>query len=305
MASPYNNTNTTLVVDVSKWVPGFDVGILKAGGVRGIVARIGEGMNDKPDPTFGPYVQAAYDNDIPAMGYYVIHPELIDNTKGCVDEHLNRIKAFVANKDIRAIWIDSEITKDGRGLPIAPQWISDRTRSLIDETQRAFPKMKVGLYTGGWYVDGSAPQMKTWMYKYPLWWAYYTVSAGGPVEWTDLAKYYPEKMPNNLPPGANGKDAATLTMWQWTGDKLKLPGMYSDAAKVNRAAADVNFYMGNETAFYRWLDYVPRGTNPPPPDEEPEDPGEPTPPPADSAALARIEAKIDVILKYVQDMRAL
>ena len=308
MVSPFNSSNTTLVVDVSKWVPGFDVGVLKMGGVRAIVARIGEGLNDKADPTFGPYVQAAYDNDIPAMGYYVIHPEMIDNTKGCVDEHLARIKAFTANKALTAIWIDSEITKDARGLPIAPQWISDRTRSLIDETQRAFPKLKVGLYTGGWYVDAYSPQMKTWMYKYPLWWAYYTITTGGFVEWSDLEKYYPAALPKNIPPGANGKDAAALTLWQWTGDKLKLPGMYSDENKVNRAAADINFFMGNEQALYRWLDYVPRGTQP---DPDPEDPTDPQQPPAtgDLAALMtellKIGADVKVIKAFIEDMRKL
>ena len=316
MASPFDSSNTTLVVDVSKWVPGSDVSVLRAGGVRGIVARIGEGLNDEPDPTWGPYVQAAYDNDIPAMGYYVIHPEMIDNTKGCVDEHLARIKKFTQNKYIKAIWIDSEIVYDGRGKVISPVWINDRTRRLIDETQKAFPHLKVGLYTGGWYVDAYSPQMKTWMYKYPLWWAYYTVSSGGPVEWADLAKYYPEKLPTNLPPDATGKGNAPLHLWQWTGDKLKLPGMYSDAAKANRAAADVNFFMGNEQAFYKWLDYIPRGTSQPEPEPEPEEP--PVEPPPDDeeppvtgdftavlTKLAEISTDVKIIKAFIEDMRKL
>ena len=74
MASPFNNSNTTLIVDVSKWVVAADVALLKAGGVRGIIARIGEGFNDTEDPMWAYYVQAAHDNDMPCMGYYVIHP---------------------------------------------------------------------------------------------------------------------------------------------------------------------------------------------------------------------------------------
>lgn len=275
MASPFSPSNTTLIVDVSKYVPGYDLNVLKAGGVRGIIARIGEGLNDVEDPTWAGYVQAAHNAGLPCMGYYVIHPEYIDNAPGCVTEHLKRIKKFVANKDIRGIWIDCEIYKDANGKAIAPAWISERTRSLIDETQKAFPNLVVGLYTGGWFVDAYAPAIKQWAYKYPLWWAYYTVTQTAQVEWADLKNYYPTALPKNLivDPSGNGK----LTVWQWSGDKLKLPGMTD--ANGNRIAADLNFYMGGEAAWYEFAKWTPTGE--PTPEPEPE----PDPDPVDTTAL--------------------
>lgn len=303
-ASPFNGDNTTLIVDVSKWVPVADVAVLKAGGVRGIIARIGEGMNNEPDPTWAYYVQAAYDNDIPCMGYYVIHPELIDNAPGCVTEHLNRIKKFVQNKAITGIWIDAEITTDGRGLPIAPKWISERTRSLIDETQRAFPDLVVGLYTGGWYIDGYSPEMKNWVHKYPLWWAYYTQPIGNriAIAWDKLKDYYPVKVPGNLPPDATGKATAKLNIWQWSGDHFQLPGMWARADKSLLAAADVNFFMGNEAAWYDFAHYFPRGggttdpEDPKPEDPKPEDPK----PPVVSGKLEA--ALVAAAKKFIEEM---
>lgn len=301
-APVFTSDNTTLIVDVSKWVPVADVAVLKAGGVRGIIARIGEGMNNEPDPTWAYYVQAAYDNDIPCMGYYVIHPELIDNAPGCVTEHLNRIKNFVQNKAITGIWIDAEITLDGRGLPIAPKWISDRTRSLIDETQRAFPNLVVGLYTGGWYIDGFSPEMKNWVHKYPLWWAYYTQPIGNriAISWEQLKNYYPVKLPVNLPPDATGKGTAKLNLWQWSGDHFQLPGMWARADKSLLAAADVNFFMGSEEAWYDFAGYFPRTT------PDPTDPTKPDPqyPPPATGDMATVLAKLDALQADVTKIKS-
>lgn len=282
MASPFNPGNTTLLVDVSKYVPVSDVALLKASGVRGIIARMGEGVNDTEDKTWAYYVQEAQNNDIPAFGYYVIHPELYDNAPGNVAEHLKRIKKFAQNKDIRGIFIDAEIFKDDRGLNIASGWISERTRSLIDEVQRAFPNLIVGLYTGGWYVDGYSPEMKNWIYKYPLWWAWYTqpIGQGLEIEWKDLPNYYPSRTPTNLPPDATGQGAAKMNLWQWTGDHFKLPGMYSRDDKSVRAACDLNFFMGDEQAFFEWCGYGPRGTTP----TTPTDPGDGDNPSGDDPA---------------------
>jgi hypothetical protein len=215
--SPFNSTNTTLIVDVSRYVPYADLSMLKAGGVRGIIARIGQGFANECDAMWPYYVQWAADNDLPCFGYWVIDPSWPDNTKGCIDEQLARINKFTANKKIQGVFIDAEIYKDAGGRNIAPSWISERTRGLIDETQRAHPNWIVGLYTAAWYTEYSRTTvsgqsirlMDTWMHKYPLWWAYYiSLASSVQVEWADLPSYYPLKTPGNLPPDATGNGAA-------------------------------------------------------------------------------------------------
>lgn len=270
-ASPFTPANTTLIVDVSKWVPVADLALLKAAGVRGIIARIGEGINVNEDPTWAYYVNEAAKVGIPCHGYYVIHPELYDNYDQNIKVQLSRIVQFCQNKTFAGLWIDAEIFKDADGKLIAPVWISERTRGMLDETARALGyRVPVGLYTGGWYVDSYCPQMKTWMYKYPLWWAWYTVTASAEIEWSALKDYYPAITPTNLPPDATGQKAATMSLWQWTGDRLKLPGMWSRTDRSVRAAADLNFFMGDENAWYEFSQFTPPAQPPdnPPPDQD-------------------------------------
>ncbi len=300
VTSPFNSNNTTLIVDVSKWVRRIDVSVLKAAGVRGIIARIGEGINTNEDDRWAYYVDQAAAAGIPCHGYFVNHPELYDNYDQNVNVQLSRIQQFCKNKTIHGLWIDCEVFKDSEGKITAPTWISERTRGLIDETQRAFPNIPVGLYTGGWFVDSYAPQMKVWIHKYPLWWAWYTVTQSATIEWEDLSSYYPMRTPTNLPPDATGQTGAKLSLWQWSGDRLKLPGMYNRDTGSDLAAADLNFFMGNEQAWYEFSNFTP--TAPPvdpPPDNDDDDPTNPPPVTGDLATvmaeLASIKAEVNRI----------
>lgn len=304
-SSPFNSSNTTLIVDVSKYVPFADVGLMKAAGVRGIIARVGQGFNTDEDPTFAYYVAEGAKHNIPVMGYYVFDPSWPDNEKGCIDEQLARLTKWTKNKQLYGMWIDSEIYLHNDGRQIAASWISNRTRSMIDETTRAFPQWKVGLYTGGWFVDSYSPEMKNWIYKYPLWWAYYVyIKDSVQLEWNQLASYYPLTTPKNVPPDATGQGTAKLNLWQWSGDRLKLPGMYADAAMTKRIAADVNFYMGDEKAWYEWCGLT---ANEPPPNPDPDPDPEPEPEPVDPspivAALKRIEAQNAEIIELMKKPR--
>lgn len=104
----------------------------------------------------------------------------------------------------------------------------------------------------------------------------------------------------NIPADTEGPQPPFISAWDfWWYGTQSLTGL--------AAAAVLFLFKGNVTALYKALGFTGTPTTPEPEpepdpvDPDPVDPGTPT----DSAAIARIEAKVDEILKYVRDMRNL
>jgi len=147
-------------------------------------------------------------------------------------------------QDAKAVMIDVEVRKEGYSSVVYAAEVS----KFCD---LAMAKWKIGIYTGEWFL----PYLSTWRKDVDYWWAQYPL-AFYPSERRELSW---DQLRAELEPFAGPANASrcpgTLRMWQFSGDKLILPG--------NNRAMDVNAFFGSLDELKNWLGYesVPDGGN--------------------------------------------
>jgi len=122
---------------------------------------------------------------------------------------------------VKYLWADLEAYK----VPMDANVRSERNRMFTDQVASRFGG-KTGVYTGKWYIDGYAPQMRLWLPKYPQWLAVWGSQPAvvTPMTWETLKAYW---LPDDyyitpVPPQVE------VVGHQFTGDKCILPGVYTD-----------------------------------------------------------------------------
>lgn len=273
MSTIYSTWRAGLVVDVSRYQRRIRADILRAAGVRLVIAKIGQGtaMDEK-------FEQHKSECDLMSMPLAAYHwPDPIQSARPQAEAVLRWIDKY---KNIRAIcgdyeqwwsvwgtWYQAVAKKIAWAAveTLSPARISDvyEEYSEFIAARTATPLVS---YTSKGFVTSHAPGMADWLARHPLWVAGYIY--GGDkvtVSWDELEqKWLPkETWSPLLPPGAG-----RVVGWQFTGDKLMLPGMYSDEAGIERSPADVSLF---DPA---WLDLIIGQTAPVP---EPESQPEPEP----------------------------
>jgi len=90
------------------------------------------------------------------------------------------------------------------------------------------------IYTRVSFIMEYARPMLEWIKDYPIWLAQYPLlpTPSSHLTWETLNQVYPRQSAPMLPQGC-----PNWTFWQWSGDRLKLPGMSS--------CADLNFFNGS------------------------------------------------------------
>lgn len=261
-----------LVVDVSRYQRCIRADILCAAGVRMVIGKIGQGTS--MDAKFEPHKVECDLMKMPLAAYHWPDPIQAARPQAeAVLRWIDKYKPVAVFGDyeqwwsVWGTWYQAVAKKIAWAAvaALSPARINDVYEEYVGiiTARTATPLVS---YTSRGFVTSHAPEMEKWLSRYPLWVAGYIFSGDKvTISWDDLkTKWLPkENWSPLLPPGAG-----RVVGWQFTGDKLMLPGMYSDEAGIERSPADVSLF---DPA---WLDLIIGKTAPVP---EPEPQPEPEP----------------------------
>lgn len=237
-----------LVTDVSKYQVKIKPRELKAGGVRLNIIRSSGGIT--PDPLFSQHYEDCQKDEMDAAVYHWVDP--IYSAQRQVDVLLKTIQ----NKKIAAIFLDLEQWWNNWGTwyqavqkkiawsivpKIRPDLIALHARQTID-TLSWKTGLPIGIYTSYGFVTSYAPAIAEWLGVFQLWVANYVIKSAAKItcSWDELKnKFMPRSGTPILPPGAK---AENVVGWQFTGDLISLPGMYTDASCKRLSPADVSLF---------------------------------------------------------------
>ena len=288
------------------------------------IHRIGQGTQAL-DPQWPDFVQQAYDQKVPVVGgYYVLDPvyyveKLQSLTKlreidkwlpVALDEQYQRLVSGITNKAMQILAIDVEIFKDYQGNVIDPTWCAETAFQFMVRVKKNIASVnknikQVVIYTGKWYIDNYAPNMKNWMNSLDdPWVAQYTKSGYLTLtDWAQLKDHYPPATIN----GHQGPDylyAKNWKLWQWWGDGVASKDFLGQQSKP--CSLDVNFFNGNLDDLCEWAG-VKAPTNPTPdPDPDPQPDPDPTPDPGTGGSidLAVTNARLQTIIDMLEPISA-
>lgn len=277
--------NLPLLIDVSHYQPNLDWAKLKAGGVKGVIAKAGESFGT--DAMFAKHCQAAYDCDMPFGAYWFFDPTPYLNyglpsnggarwPKAEDDKQFQALINALKYKKYDFLVLDAERwwerydeylellngkRKKEDVVTLTDAWIS-QTAEVFAGWMKAYFKKPVWIYTGEWFVDSYAPSMNNWIKNYPLWVSSYPYDKGYVTcTWEQFRTSWMPPDTARIPT----LSAPKATMWQFSGDKFILPGS-------GGSALDLNFYMGSEAQLWSEIGFIPRTKPAETPTETPIDP---------------------------------
>ena len=123
----------------------------------------------------------------------------------------------------------------------SPRQISDSAEKMA-QLLRSRVDVPLVIYTRVSFIVEYARPMLTWLKTYPLWLAQYPLLPvpKSKLTWENLHEVHPRMASPLLPTGCSD-----WTFWQWSGDRLRLPGVSS--------CLDLNFFNGNAEDMDRFL----------------------------------------------------
>lgn len=119
-------------------------------------------------------------------------------------------------------------------VTFSPRQISDCAEKMARDL-KARVDVPLVIYTRVSFIIEYARPMLQWLPDHPLWLAQYPLLPvpKGKLSWENLPEIHPRQRAPILPPGC-----CTWTFWQWSGDRLRLPG--------TSACLDLNFFNGDK-----------------------------------------------------------
>lgn len=278
-------------IDISGIQKVIDWPLLKASGVDFVTARCGHGRwtyNNISDPavavdtTFASHCQGAWDVDMPFGAYFVLDPTVPqDPADPMADRQIKAIMYALKNKVGKSVsWfaLDTEIYLDANAKTITNKQISENGSRIVSRMHDIYPNLKIGVYTGNWFIDQYAPAMKVWMDNYAQYWgmfgwcATYPTNPNAPksvtaAQWSDFRGKYAPYWPVNKSFPWMGNNACKI--WQYSGDKFTAPGHFGEV-KNALSAIDCNFFDGTLAQMRDWCSCPSHGAVvTPTPDPEP------------------------------------
>ncbi len=233
-----------LWVDVSHYQKDLDYRTLAAGGVKGLVARVG--FRASADATYRRHIDGAREAGMRTAAYHWFDPTIkLSVQRDLLLRHIRPSEIDFLTCDVEQYWQDWRewyAARNGTGKItkfISPSVISNLARAMI-ETYAYYVHPVTVLYTSRSFVLSYAPAMTRWITanQTPLWLAQYPYSRT-PVTttWEELPIYYPI---------LSGPRALTdnWMFWQFSGDKFRLPGV--------KGPIDLNFFNGTERQYEIW-----------------------------------------------------
>ncbi len=252
-----------LGIDVSHYDDSVDWPLLASSGVAFAIAKASQGdyyrddrCNDHlagaqayglrtgiyhwVDPQCSPHKQVNFLLDIASS----LHYEFV-----CLDveQHAPWLAAFPQKTVPKKLMGKTVKKKAGLKKQVAPsvnyspRQISDCAEKMA-QLLRSRLDVPLVIYTRVSFIVEYARPMLTWIKGYPLWLAQYPLLPvpKSKLTWENLHEVHPRLTGPMLPAGCSN-----WTFWQWSGDRLRLPGVSS--------CLDLNFYNGNAQDFDRLL----------------------------------------------------
>ncbi|MBA4420280.1 MAG: hypothetical protein C0391_03960 [Anaerolinea sp.] len=224
-----------------------DFKVLAENGVAGIIAKVGYGFNTSgyrgsvKDKKFRSYIDGALKYNLKTAGYWWNHPTedwnrqvdtCLDAVRDAplhflsVDMEVGRGSIRIQNNKGKWIWRDGVFPNSQ--ISGAGQFMCEALDDLY----------KVLVYTRTGFILEYSPKMLDWMVKYGLWLAAYldthiytcdkrvAESEGFTYcpTWKSYMDVFASKPDSKL---ALPRGIASWFMWQFTGDRVKLPGLKS------------------------------------------------------------------------------
>lgn len=119
----------------------------------------------------------------------------------------------------------------------SPQAITDHALAVARGLAARFPKKKVVIYSGTWFVLGYAQPLVYSLAEFPLWWAHYTSNAIQNVTWAQWEALPPQPFKVWMP-----NDSLHWLMWQFS----------STFVYPNGQRLDQNVFLGDLPGMLAW-----------------------------------------------------
>ena len=224
-----------LVIDCSYWQQALGFGEFKEY-VKGVVFRSTYGT--WKDKKFKEHVKGAID-----FGYKHVATYSWFRPMQSVKAQIETVKMQIDNTPVDFVLADieesSRISYDN--FPrYSPEQLNDFAWQFVSGLETL--GVKVGIYTRSTWVDKYCPKLVEWMYRYPVWLASYPFAKGRlAMSWRYLLDHYAPKVfsPYYVKSWGFAKDRTD--MWQWSGDKFVLPGIYREEARLSLLPVDLNY----------------------------------------------------------------
>jgi hypothetical protein len=236
-----------IVVDISRYQQRLEVQELQAGGVQHVIIKAGGGIT--VDAMYHSHAENCLSHNMPVSIYYWADPTIAPD---------KQVQILLKEADlypISHIWVDIEQWWSvwaewykALQLKMAWQGVSRFRPDKLNEFYLKFmeslvagAKKPVGIYTSNGFVTSYAPKMSQWLMNYDIWVAHFskTVPKGAKMTWQQFMKLYTPNFSPLLPPGANPE---RIVGHQFTGDRIRLPGMYSLPTGPAQSGADVSLF---------------------------------------------------------------
>jgi len=224
-----------LTLDISYYQQAMDWAYIK-NFVDGFVFRVTYGTHK--DTKFKEHVQKALDAGYTHLASYMwLRPD--QNIKA----QLDAVRDHLYGTPVKFVFVDLE--QHGQGyLNFPPLYsgevMADKAWQMISglTTMGVTP----GIYSRSTWIESYAKPLKNWMYRYPVWLASYPFAGGRiSLSWEDLLDKYAPKIFSPYYIQNWGADLRKASMWQWSGDKFVLPGVFSDAYLKRNMPVDLNY----------------------------------------------------------------
>lgn len=249
-------------IDVSDYQPKVDWNYLKSVGVEFAIIKATQGNYHK-QKLYKTHLDGANKAGLITGLYHWHDPlETYESQAEWFIKHTTGLDFQIAACDVEQQWADWQEWANGKITKyIPPQAISDNAKNVLAYWDDRL-KQKTVLYTRTSFINSYARPMLKWCGNYPLWLAHYPYANGRiAVSWEEFKeKHLPQISGPDLPQGCTD-----WRIWQFSGDKFLLPGVFSDAAGKVLSPLDVNFWNGTIGELHTFA-----GVNLPAPEPEPE-----------------------------------
>jgi hypothetical protein len=238
---------SVIVVDISRYQQRLNVKELLAGGVAHVIIKAGGGI--VVDAMYRKHAEACLAQNMPVSIYYWADPTIAAAPQ---------VKILLELADlypVSHIWVDIEQWWSVWGdwykalqNKLAWQFVSRFRPDKLNDFYFTFmqilsagAKRPVGIYSSYGFVTSYAPKMSKWLANYDLWVAHFSqiVPKGATMTWPLFMKKYSPSFSPLLPPGANPE---RVVGHQFTGDRIRLPGMYAQPTGPTLSGADVSLF---------------------------------------------------------------
>jgi GH25 family lysozyme M1 (1,4-beta-N-acetylmuramidase) len=243
------------VVDISKYQQRINVQELQAGGVEHVILKAGGCIS--VDTLYKKHAETCLAQKMPISIYYWADPTF------ALTPQVDLLVSLAQLYPVSFIWIDVEqwwsvwaewykALQNKMAWSAVQRFRPDKLNEFylgFVQTTAARVQRPVGVYTSYGFVTSYAPKMANWLPNYDLWVAHFlqTVPKGATMTWQRFLKQYAVKLAPWLPPGANPE---RVVGHQFTGDRIRLPGMYSLPSGPTLSGADVSLFNAE------WLEKV-------------------------------------------------